>query len=170
MAPTQRLSPVPRFIAVRLVPALAVAVSLFFIYTGVESTRLAAESRGWPSVNGQVVGANVIEERQTSSGPRSVTYRPAIRYRYAVDGMEYEGERVSFGEYATADRGDAEAVVQRYPVGRRLPVYYRPGVPATAVLETGSGGGAWLYVALGGVFLLVGVLLAWVAPKLIAPA
>jgi hypothetical protein len=27
----------------------------------------------------------------------------------------------------------------------------------------------WLYAALGGVFLLVGLVLAWISPKLIAP-
>jgi hypothetical protein len=38
------------------------------------------------------------------------------------------------------------------------------------VLEVGDHGLPWFYVALGSVFLLAGLGLGWVAPRLIAPA
>lgn len=170
MTPTQRLPPVRRFITVRLIPLVVILASGFFIVVGVQATRLARESVGWPSVDGEIVRSHVVKELDTSSGPRSATYRPSISYRYRVGDTEFTGERVALGEYATADQADADAVVQRYPAGRRLPVHYRPEAPGTAVLEVGARGAAWLYAALGSVFLIAGLVLAWVAPKLIAPA
>jgi hypothetical protein len=166
--PTQRLSPVPRFIAVRVVPALAILAGAFFLYIGVETTRLARESAEWPVTDGEIVRSDVVEEvSNTGPGRGSRTYRPTIRYRYQVDGVDHEGERVSLGEYATEDRADAERVVRTYPVGRRVQVHHRPGAPSTAVLEPGSDGAPWLYAALGSVLLLAGLVLAWVAPRLI---
>jgi len=173
MKPTQHLPPVKRFIAVRVVPAFIVLASTLFTYLGVENARLAAETRTWPAVDGEIVRSDVVEERsqsQTRAGDDRRVYRSAIRYRYRVDGADYEGERVSLGEYATEDRADADAVVQRYPVGRRLPVHCRPGAPEASVLEPGNHGLPWLYAAIGSVFLLAGLVLAWLAPKLIAPA
>ena len=173
MKPTQHLPPVPRFIAVRVVPAFVILASALFTYMGVQNTRLAAESRDWPSVEGEIVGSDVVEERtqsQSRAGDDRRVYRSAIRYRYRVDGADYEGDRVSLGEYATENRADAEAVTRRYPPGRRVPVHYRPGEPDASLLEPGSGGLPWLYTAIGSVFLLAGLVLAWAAPKLIAPA
>lgn len=165
------MPPVQRFIAVRVVPAFVILASALFTYLGVQNTRLAAESKGWPAVDGEIVRSNIVEEVSTTSpGRGSRTYRPTIRYRYRVGDADLEGERVSLGEFATENRADADVVVQRYPVGRRLPVHYRPGSPETSVLEPGSGDLPWLYTAIGSVFLLAGLLLAWAAPKLIAPA
>lgn len=171
MRPTQTLSPVPRFIAVRLVPAVVVIASACFALIGVENTRLARESAGWPSVEGEILQSGLDEQISSgTTGRGSRTYQPVVRYRYRVGGTDFDGQRVALGEYATAARADAEAVVQRYAVGRRVPVHYRPDAPATAVLEVGSHGLPWLYTAIGLVFMGVGLLLAWLAPKLIAAA
>ena len=173
MKPTQHLPPVTRFIAVRVVPAFLLLISAFVVYAGVQNTRLAAESSGWPSVEGEIVRSDVVEERtqsQSRAGDDRRVYRGAVRYRYRVDGTDYEGDRVSLGEYATENRADAEAVTRRYPLGRRVPVHYRPGAPDASLLEPGSGGLPWFYAAVGSMFLVAGLLLAWAAPKLIAPA
>ena len=117
-------------------------------------------------------GSFIDEERTTTgSGPgaRSVTYRPVVVYRYAVQGTTYEARRVSFGEYATSDIEDARTVVSRYPPGACVRVFHEPEQPSTAILEPGGGGLPWLYVAIGVPFVLAGGALAWVAPKLIAP-
>jgi hypothetical protein len=140
---------------------------------GVEQTRLARASLTWPAVDGEVVRSSIEQERSTGgSGPgsRSITHRPVIVYRYAVEGIPYEGRRVSYGDTASSAVEDARKVTAKYPSAGRVRVYYRPGTPAEAVLEPGSHGVPWLLTAIGGVFLAVGAILAWAAPKLIAPA
>jgi hypothetical protein len=172
MKPIQHLPPLRRFVAVRVFPAFVLLVSAGAMAIGVGEMRRARDSAAWPAVEGDIIRSGIVEERPsgaTRSGDRSITQRPSVIYRYDVDGTTYEAGRVSFGEYATSDVADARLVVDKYPVGARVRVYYRPGAPEEAVLEPGSHGIPWFYLALGSVFLVVGVLFAWVTPKLIAP-
>jgi hypothetical protein len=138
------------------------------VYLGVDSVQLARESARWPAVDGMVVRATVNEESHSSrSGPPSLVYRPVIVYTYRVDGREYEGQRVSYGEYATGEAADAQAVVDRYKAGTPVRVHYRPGQPEEVVIETGSHGIPWFFIALGVPFLLVGLVLVVFAPRLL---
>ncbi len=63
--------------------------------------------------------------------PRDPSF--TIRYRYRVEGTEYEGTQVTAGHFRTegADREWA----RRYPKGKTVRVYYDPAHPAEAVLE-----------------------------------
>lgn len=161
------MSPVGRFVAGRVIPWMTVLAGAGAIYLGVDSVRLARESVRWPAVDGMVVRATINEESSSSrSGPPSVTYRPIIVYNYRVDGREYEGQRVSYGEYATSDPADAQAVVDRYKAGTAVRVHYRPGQPGEAVIAPGSHGSPWFYIALGVPILLAGLLLSLFAPRL----
>jgi hypothetical protein len=99
-----------------------------------------------------------------------VTYAARIAYDYSVEGVRYTGDRVSYGHYDTEDEADAGEVVARYPPGTAVKVHYMPGNPAESVLEPGSGGLPWLYLALGIVFALVGVALFVLVPRLMAGA
>jgi hypothetical protein len=95
--------------------------------------RLSRESTGWPRVAGVVVDTGTV----WSSSPRSGrSYWPRVRYRYAVDGKAYVGDRVSFrADYA---RADVESAVRRYPAGSAVSVSYSPGDPRRSVLEPGT--------------------------------
>jgi hypothetical protein len=95
--------------------------------------RLSRQSTGWPSVAGVVVDTRSV----WSSSPRSGrSYWPRVRYRYAVGGTAYLGDRVSFrADYA---RADAEGAVARYPAGSAVSVSYSPGNPGSSVLEPGT--------------------------------
>ena len=96
--------------------------------------RLSRESTGWPRVAGVVVDTRAV----WSSSPRSgQSYWPRVRYRYAVGGTAYVGDRVSFR--ASYGRADVESAIARYPPGSAVSVSYSPGDPRRSVLEPGSG-------------------------------
>jgi hypothetical protein len=172
MTPTQQMSPVARFVAVRVFPAVLIVVAASAIALGVVQVRSGVASQQWPTVEGEVVQAEIEEERSSGSGPgareRSATQRPVVRYRYDVGGTTYEARQMSFGEYASGSREDAQRVVEKYAVGSRVLVHYRPDAPDQAVLEPGTQGAPWFFAILGIAFMAVGVLLAWIGPKLIA--
>ena len=92
----------------------------------------ARASRRWPTVPG-VVQADEVEQRQNSL---VVFYKLALRYRYEVDGISYEGDRVQFGPVRVTAKELIEALAKRYPPGAQVNVYYDPNDPSTAVLET----------------------------------
>ena len=157
-----------RLFFVRVLPWLVVLVGAGAIYLGVDDTLQARASLEWPSVQGTVVRSTIERVVSTSGTSRSTTYRARVAYEYPVAGTKHEGDRISYGHYDTESESDAARVVAKYPVGNAVTVRYRPTDPRDAVLETGSAGLPWLYLGIGIPFVLVGVVLAVVAPRLAA--
>ncbi|MEZ5318755.1 MAG: DUF3592 domain-containing protein [Vicinamibacterales bacterium] len=164
------MSPLRRTVGGRIFPAMVVVVGLVTLWIGVDNMRQASASVGWPAVPGVVTRTSLESQISGGSGgrTRSQTWRPVVVYEYEVNGAVHEADRISFGEYATSDRADAAAVLQRYPTGTRVTVRYRPGQPDVAVLEPGTAGVPWFFIVLGAVFTVVGILLIVVVPRIIA--
>ena len=100
-----------------------------------------------------MVSSNVepykVLRRGGSSGTMQL-YRPAVVYRYQVDGRRYESNQITPGEvFGSSAPETAERTVRRYPVGRAITPRYNPRNPAESVLEIGWGGAVvlWLLAA-----------------------
>ena len=106
-------------------------------------------SRWWTTTTGTVTYSSAHESRRY----RSVD----IRYRYAVDGREYEGDRFRYG-YTTAmgrlTSIEVSAAQAAYPVGSHPRVYVDPRQPARSVLEPRAPVEDLLWVGGGLMFLL----------------
>lgn len=134
-------------------------VLVFLIAGSIHDGLLSRESRSWPTAPGLVTSARFA----TSRGARgAMNCWPEIHYIYAVGGTRYAGSRVAFrGGYGFAE---AAGLVARYPPSTPVAVRYRPGDPATAVLEPGSWDGPrylGLYVPLTLVVIVCTGLFAW---------
>lgn len=168
------LTPGKRLFMTRVFPWAVVLVGVGSTWLGVDTTLRARASATWPSVDGSVLNASIDREsRRSGSGSSSTTspiWRPIVSYEYAVDGTRHEGQRISYGEYATGEIVAAEEVVKRYPLGAVVRVYYSPDDPRQAVLEPGVVGIPWFFIAIGLVFSVIGVLLVVVMPRLVARA
>jgi hypothetical protein len=110
--------------------AIAVGAAIWNSY------RNSLESPTWPSANGEVLESRIVG---VGGGRGESGVRADIRYLYQVDGVQYRGSRVTYQRR----RGDlaeeyAQAVMERYPVGGPVRVYYRPNHPNTSVLEPGQ--------------------------------
>ena len=49
-------------------------------------------SRHWPTASGKVIDLEVVGIQRGNTG--SSSFRPTIRYRYQVNGREYQGDRI----------------------------------------------------------------------------
>lgn len=58
-----------------------------------------------------------------------------ISYRYFVENVEYISTRVLFSYEALSDKSYAEGYISKYPVGRKVLVYFDPNNPSMSVLE-----------------------------------
>lgn len=67
---------------------------------------------------------------------RSV-FRLSVKYRYAVDGKSYTGNRITASDNYQKTRSSANDVLKKYPVGGEVSVYYNPANPGSSVLKTG---------------------------------
>jgi len=136
-------------------------IGVFLLYKSWQQGKQADASKAWPSVMGQVVESHVQAGwSEDSDGDRHRSYSGEVTYTYQVNGQTFTSNQVSFGAKASHRKPEpAQAMVNAYPTGRGLPVYYNPSNPAEAVLERRAGGLGITFV-MGIVFLLVAVCMA----------
>lgn len=116
-----------------LVAAVFVLIGLGISINGVDRASAGEASRSWPATGGQITASSV----GISMSDDGTEYSPDVSYIYQVEGREYDGSRISFGG---TNGGEEEAIryTQRYPIGKKVSVYYDPSRPERAVLEPGS--------------------------------
>ena len=118
------------------------------------------ESGSWPSIQGTISSSSVSKRTTRDSDRRTrTTYYPKVGYRYRVDGRNYISSRIAFG---TGDSGGsakwARKIVNKYPVGKNVTVYYNPQDPQYGVLESGFTWRSIMILLAGIAFFAAGVL------------
>ncbi len=83
----------------------------------------------WPYTQGTVTESR-LESRSSEDG--STDY-PVVRYTYQLIGRAYQGSRIATGPVVGGS--GARKVIERYPAGAAVRVYYNPQNPEEAVLE-----------------------------------
>lgn len=135
-------------------------LGLIFLLEGMGMICRTFLVRVWPTTSGQIVLSGFRWEegyKLTGPGVRAPgvrgSHRLYIPYTYVVDGQRYYSDQigppsffVSLGQDTISEQ-NAERMVQQYPKGKEVVVYYNPLHPQQAVISvqiTGS------YIALAG--------------------
>jgi len=116
------------------------------------------DSSGYKNTDGIVVSSDLV-----GKGIKSGGLHFSITYSYEIDGRTYFSDRVHFG--ATASDSDyAKNYVRKYPMGKKVHVYYDPTNPSLSVLEPEVKwyGLLWYVVVLGALAIFLFVLSAWI--------
>lgn len=92
----------------------------------VRDLREFPRSATWPSTRGQVTASTIeIDD----------SFSVDFQYRYRVDGTDYEGDRITFFEYAVfASQQQNQAFINAHPVGSQVEVFYDPSDPTRSVI------------------------------------
>lgn len=101
----------------------------------------------------------VLEHRQPSDedgGPIQIR----LKYEYTVNGRVFRGKRHFFGSLNSTD----SALLDRYPVGSDVIVYYDPCKPGRSTLETG----VTSRIAFWGCVALIAAVMLWVTIWILA--
>jgi hypothetical protein len=109
-------------------------------------------SRNWLSTEGTIVSAQVRQYR-FSRNPARVS-APYVAYRYKVEGKIYEGGPAVFGK-----TGPPETILEPYPPGKAITVYYDPRHPEWSGLCRESGIRGFLRLLPPLVLTLIGVIM-----------
>lgn len=165
----REMGPGMKFFFARIFPFIFVIIGASVTYFGVRNLCRASESAEWPTAPGQIIKSSVESHRSTSgSGSNSrssTTYHAEILYKYSVDGTQYNGTTVAFGDYGSSDPSHANQIVRKYPEGKSVTIYYMPDDNSQCVLEPGMQGQAWFLPVFGAIFLIAGVGLAVFLPR-----
>lgn len=100
----------------------------------------------WPQTEGVVASAQATPEK---SGLINI-HRVRVIFEYRVGDQVYHGNRINYGIAADTYLFEqfAKAVVDRYPKGKTVAVYYNPENPADEIVERSPMGGfsiIWIF-------------------------
>lgn len=120
---------------------------------------MGMSSSSWPTTNGVMCSSEIAthEGDRSPSGQRTTTYIAKVRYAYTIGNRQYMANRVCFGDYGSSGGGRARQVQVRYPAEATVLVHYHPSNPNIAVLETGATWFIFLWVSVGALFTLCGI-------------
>lgn len=117
-------------------------VALLFGWSGVKvflsyqhTKQKLGDSQFWQEGEGVVGAAEVERIVRRDEDSRIITYLPRVTYTYTVEGSEFRGDQIGFGKFEFSTAKNAEALVDKYPVGRKVKVFYNPLDPQESVLE-----------------------------------
>jgi len=144
------------------------AAAVFFLlglgvsYFGYRLIRKARASAEWPAAQGKIESSTVDVEREREEDSDGdihyeTKYIPNIVYQYQVDGMDFMGDKISFGGTSNSNQTWAYKMRDQYPEGSEVAVYYDPENPQDAVLQPGAKGSTYIIFVLGVVFAILGV-------------
>ena len=140
-------------------------LGLFVALMGWALRRQVNQAQAWLTTSGQVMSSQVErfasrERKMNQSATDGVIsthwqliYRPDVAYRYTVQGVDYQSNRISFGArvYASFDHF-ARQRLAGYRDGDSVTVFYNPENAAEAVLELRAYG-EWVVWALAALLL-----------------
>lgn len=91
-------------------------------------------AQSWSTTIGRVTRSDVRAQKRRDMDNRERTQSiPAVEYEYTVNGKRFTGARISLAE--TIPESEIESILNRYPLGKEVTVYYNPANPRQAVLE-----------------------------------
>jgi tetratricopeptide (TPR) repeat protein len=141
--------PSPIFGILFMLPGIAV------VFYGIKELKKAMASKNWSTTVGKVISSEVIRD---TSGKRPI-YIPKVFYEYSVTGNKYSSNEVSIGHWDSSSPKGAQKIVNRYPTGKDVIVYYDPDNPEDAVLEPGTSIGDYTLILFGAIFIGAGLLI-----------
>jgi hypothetical protein len=120
--------------AATILPAVGIFGGLgwFFSKRAKEARALSTSAQSWAATTG-----TVLKSRVEVSGGDVTSVTPYILYEYQVDGQRYEASQIRAGDVymAVRKRRAAYDLVDKYPVGAQVTVYFDPANPGMAALE-----------------------------------
>ncbi len=121
------------------VAVIACAVIAWTVYGAIRENesniRNADASLSWPSVKGRITETRLDATRKPKA--KNTDYTAILSYTYSVSGQSYSGNRIRFGAEGENTRESQQAILNRFPEGARVDVFYDPANAVSATLLTG---------------------------------
>ena len=114
-----------------IVGCVFMLMNAIFLGILVSTQRKMNAVKSWSTTMGTVTSSYL--ERRRSSNNRGSTNYPVVHYSYQVGGQAYQSNKIAPGMEVGGT--GAGKVVERYPAGAQVMVFYDPQKPSDAVLE-----------------------------------
>jgi hypothetical protein len=130
------------------IPGLVIIaiIGIGLTFLGILKIKKTEEAKRWPVARGIVISSNVAG---------AIKYYPSVEYKYTIDSVEYNSNRISNVNFNTKKRDVVEKFLTKFPIGSEIKVYYNGSEPSEAFLEPGINTGNILLLAFGIILLAI---------------
>jgi hypothetical protein len=123
----------------RLITAIALALATIGVFLfGIFFYRvpLVASAQGYSTTEGIVEKSDTVYSRSDNRGRKSRSAE--MSYRYSVGDKKYTSSLISHADPKGQLNESVDVILNRYPVGKNVVVFYDATDPTIAVLERGN--------------------------------
>jgi len=124
------------------------------------SVIMGIQTLDWESTDGLIYQSGVSYATSHPNDKRQKFFRSHLEYRYRIANRAHAGTRVFRNDLPYLSQQDAEALVNKYPIGTPVKIYYDASDPTQAVLQTGNPPTLWLLLGTSLLFAALGFRLA----------
>lgn len=124
------------------------------------------KTQNWPSVEGIITKSGTRIQRGHGPNSGAPTTIAEVWYTFVINGVEYCNDTISISQYGSSDSSHAAKEVRRYPVGRKVMVYYNPDNFYDSVLEHKIPWGfIGIFSGLGTILVFIGLVMIGIRSK-----
>lgn len=139
-----------------IIAAIALGVGIILTSISLYYLKMARNSLNWENTNGEITRSEI----KITQGKNGKNYQPVIHFKYQVYGTEYISKRVYYGSnVGTNSQTRAQKLIDKYPVGQKVEVFYDPMKNSRAVIEPGARWEIKFFVIFSALFILIPLLL-----------
>ena len=135
-----------------LLPIASIGIGFFLLYVSWKGYSSTKNLSNWEIAQGTITKSSVK--------PAGAAFIPDIEYQYFVLGVEYKGISVTIPPEIMYDTKVAQGLIEEYPVGKMVDVFYNPEIHRVAVLEKESSAATpwvlWIGIGTALAFLIFG--------------
>lgn len=128
------------------------AAGVFFLWLAFLAPLLESyQAESWPSTKCEIVHSKVKVNRDSEGD----SYKPIVKFQFAVDGINYTSDRQSFQSISGSSKW-AHGIVKQHPLGATQQCFYDPEHPNNAVLVKDFSTSFYLFSLIPLIFVAIG--------------
>ena len=125
-------------------------------------------STNWETTYGKVINSFVKEtyNRRSDDATSAWMYEPIVEYEFEINNRKYSNNTINVGgDSKTNNKYGVREIVEKYPKGMTVSVFYDYEDPNMSCLEKKLNGGFYFVFTFGIAFIVIGLLLLYFKMK-----
>ncbi|MGE0076420.1 MAG: DUF3592 domain-containing protein [Bacteroidales bacterium] len=119
-----------------IIGLIVLIIGLIVLFLALRAIKKSKASSQWLTTKGEITKSGTTKDMNIERGYS--VYNADIEYKYIVNGKEYTSSRIYFGSSIsmTGKEEKSNLLARKYPLLRKVTVYYNPENEKESVLET----------------------------------
>lgn len=136
-----------------LVGIALLAVNVYFLYKNIQVKK-------WLQTKGTIISSSIEISKSPINKKYDDCYRPSVSYNYIINNISFISNRIYFGDKIfTSFSLNSEGIIEKFPIGKSITVYYNPVNQEEATLTAGIKLHQIIYALVSITTIIMGILI-----------